>query len=222
VQFGRPSINFLLSLGFKFKEQKRGASFPKGFTLENLQKRHYRIKCREDVGNAEFGPIFEHLVQQLLLSQFRFDVLSGVQIEDEGSGGDYDVLAFQAPHLHYIECKSGAKTGFENILKRHYFLRPALTLVLIDQTLQKTKTLIEGEISDALTKSAFERYPDLKKRKPHFRETAKLISDPGRSFSIYHTTRNVFIACPMDHLDETIRRVLRHFHQVVLQSSYYS
>lgn len=221
MQFGRPIKDFLHSIGFQFTDTDSSPSIPEKYNLERLiTKRHYRISCRGDVGGTKYGEIFEHVVYQLLMRRFRFDVLQRVKIENEGAGGDYDILAFQSPYLHYIECKTGKNIKFQEIIRRHQFLRPSLTLILIDRPKEDMPEIINKEIRPVLTTEAKKKDANLK-WPDDFKYPVELISDTDEGIVLYHTYRNIFIASGED-LDRTIRKTLRYFHQVVSQSSYLS
>lgn len=218
--FGRPAEDFLKSLGFIFSlNNKRAAVVPSGYTIDQLiTNRHHRLKCRENMSPEQYGLLFEKTVEQLLLSSFKFDVLRGVQFHDEGAGGDYDILAFQSPYLHYIECKTTNNIKFKEIFIRHKFLCPSLTLILIDRPKKDVAGVVYGEVEKELTRKAKEKDNNLAQRKD-YKYPIELISDPKASFALYHTYRNIFIASGED-LDTVMRKALRYFHQIVLQSSY--
>jgi hypothetical protein len=220
MHFGHPTEDFLTSLGFRFGPPGAIAGLPDGFTYSKLLERHHRLKCRELVGETAFGPILEGVVSQLLLGTFKYDAINNVRIEDEGSGGDYDVLAFAAPHLLYVECKSGRTLGFKNTLDRHDFLRPALTLILHDVTKQTLEEQSVKEVQRELTERARAADPNVAKM-PAYAYPMHRVSDPERSYALYNTRRNLFIASGED-LEHAVRMTLRHFHQVVQQTSYWS
>lgn len=218
---GRPIKDFLYSIGFQFTESSLSIKMPEGYDIEQLiNSRHHRIGCRDAVGYDNYGGVFEHVVCQLLMKCFRFDILQGVKIEDEGQGGDYDILAFQSPYLHYIECKTGRDIKFQEIFIRHGFLRPALTLILIDRPKKDLSDIVYNEVQPVLTKEAKKKDVNLAGNE-NFKFPINLISGSEEGLALYHTYRNIFIASG-ENLDKVIRKTLRYFHQEVLQSSYLS
>ena len=218
---GRPIEDFLKSLGFVISLNDRGGvGVPHGYTIDQLiDSRHHRLKIRGQLGPEQYGLLFEKVVEQLLLGSFKFDVLRGVQFEDEGMGGDYDVLAFQSPHLHYIECKTTSDIKFKEIFARHKFLRPSLTLILVDRPKRDVADIVSGEINSFFIEDWKKRHPN--KKIDFTKYPIEQISDIEAGFTLYHMRRNVFIASGED-IDKAIRKTLRYFHQVVQQSSYIS
>jgi hypothetical protein len=210
------TADFLSSLGFSICCDSEIIPLPDGFNSEQLRKnRFHRNECRKHVTPEVYGKIFEQVVQEVLISGFRFDVLRDVSIQDEGSGGDFDLLAFQSPHLHSVECKiSKRNIKFEHVLERHHFLRPSMTIVLIDQEAEQVKDIVSNEVQRVLTRYDRSQNAALPADYTH---QVRLIWDNG--FRVYHATRNIFVASGED-LDRAIRRCLRYFHQWVSQTTY--
>jgi hypothetical protein len=219
MQFGHPTQDFLTSIGFHFSQPASLPGLPEGITYSQLLEKHHRIQCRQKVGEAAFGPILEGVIAQLLLGTFKYDAVQGIKIEDEGTGGDYDVLAFTPPHLIYVECKSGNTLGFKNIIARHELLKPALTLIVHDVSKVVLESNSLKEAQKELTKQAIANQPSLASIPTYIYPVTK-ISPEGRSYVLYHMTRNVFLTSGED-LEHAVRMTLRHFHQVVEQSSYW-
>ncbi len=220
MMFGHPTEDFLHSLGFRFKAVDAGPPAPAGLTFQQLLNRHHRIECRKREGADSFGPEFEETVAQLLVGTFRYDVLRRVQIEDEGTGGDYDLLAFSPPHLLYVECKSGEGLGFREIFNRHRFLAPALTLILHDVSKDRLRALVEQEVRPILTAHVKEGDPNVTKLQDYSYPVEE-VSESGSAFVLIHTFRNIYLASGED-LERAVQRTLRHFHQVVQQTGYWS
>lgn len=218
--FGQPTSDFLRSIGFRFSSVASGVAAPAGYTFEKLLTRHHRIECRKTVGAEAFGPVFEEIIAQLLLGTFRYDILRKVKIEDEGTGGDYDLLAFNSPYLLYVECKSGNSFGFREVFERHQFLAPALTLILQDVSKDKLRELVKAEVQPVLTEHVKKGDPNIMKL-PDYSYPIEELSKPGEAHLLMHTFRNIYLTSGED-VERSIQRSLRHFHQVVQQTGYWS
>lgn len=214
-----PPEQFLKSVGFDFESSCTYPAYPPGFEYDKLLNRHHRIECRKQIPSDKYGDIFEGIVFELLYKNFEYDLLRKVKIKDEGSGGDYDIIAFSSPYLLYVECKTSSNISFQNILNRHSFLCPGLTLILIDQPKVIVKEIINKEVQPALTQKAISEDMTLKQN-PDFQYPIKIISDEKEAIILFHTHRNIFIASGED-LEKVIKRTLRYFHQVVQQTSYW-
>lgn len=218
---GRPAADFLKSIGFKFSTAESASSPHPGYSIDELiDSRHHRMTFRQQLGPTGYGVTFETIVEQLLLSRFNFDVLRGVKIEEEGTGGDYDLLAFQSPYLHYIECKTGQGKNFNEIFARHQFLAPSSTIIVSDESKEVVRRFVFEEVQPVLTAWSKEKDQNLAKREG-YKYAIEEISPSGSSDVIFHTCRNIFVASG-EELDRAFRRVLRYLHQVVFQSSYWA
>ena len=189
---GEPAKDFLNSMGFVFTDNPKPISPPPAFTPDQLiNSRYHRNECRKCMSRTDYGYLFEYLAQQVLIRDFKFDVLRGVKIREEGEGGDFDVLAFQSPYLHYIECKTGIDIGFSNIQKRRDFLRPASALVIIDQGKEKVVEIVR-QIEEESVRTSTQIHSEC--------------------FLLFNIDWNIYIASGED-IRRAIRRTLRHFHQ---------
>jgi hypothetical protein len=209
MQFGNPLEDFLRSLGLEIGLGQAQSEIPQGYNMDDLiDDCSYRIKLLREIGSAKFGYAFEEIVSQLLISQFRFCLLRNVSILNEGPGGDYDMLAFQSPYLHYIECKATDKIDFKNILKRHQFLHPTMTLILIHLKKTDVESIIRTEVEHVLSDPQFmiERGYAL----PH--QIERIAQRP----LVYRVRGNIFISSDED-LRKAITIALRYLHQYVLQ-----
>ncbi len=95
------------------------------------------LRLTRDVDNI--GPSLEHYVAQLCSwADLRGHAEWGVKLAGlPRAGGDYDVLAWLAPTLLYVECKAKhqeqvAEEELRQFLQRHVELAPDLSVLLVD------------------------------------------------------------------------------------------
>jgi hypothetical protein len=92
---------------------------------------------RRPAGVDNIGPLLEWYVHHLCETELDGSAAWSVEVEDLAVGGDFDVLAWLAPALVYIEVKSG-KAGndtvreLQHFLQRYIELRPDIAVLLID------------------------------------------------------------------------------------------
>jgi hypothetical protein len=145
------------------------------------------------------------------------------RIEGEGEGGDYDVLALNDAHeLFYFECKSGSvlkKADFENFFKRHQFLRPAMSVMVFDETRSVVKEKLRL-MRQVLTDDARRGDPVVAQTPDYQYSDFKPIPAPDREYA-YHINRNLFF-CSGEKISRAIAHCLRYYEGVVKQSSYWS
>lgn len=123
---------YLKQNGYKFKSEDE---FPSVARLQDQYNFHKRIELKKKIEN--YPRYFELLVKELMVSEFDFSALSNVKIQNEGNGGDFDVLAINSTgELVYLECKTGTRVTqktFRDFYTRHLFLRPSLSIIVFDQ-----------------------------------------------------------------------------------------
>jgi hypothetical protein len=73
---------------------------------------------------------------------------------------------------------------------------------------------------DYLTKYDVERQPELLERDTQYPRPVECLTEDDEGLVIFQLERSLFLASDED-LDKAIRRTLRHFHQKVLQRSYF-
>jgi hypothetical protein len=216
---GRPIVNFLTSIGFEFETTRMVHELSGDHTIDQLiHNRFFRNETRKTMPPDKYGILFEYIVEQMLQSRFTFDTLRDVKILGEGSGGDYDVLGFQSPHLIYLECKTGKSLDFANIFQRHSFLRPALTIILIDQEKEFVENRMIQEVQPYLSRRAVRTHTALPET---YKQPYEVITNDQRAYKVFATQRNVFLASGED-LQAAVHMCMRYFHQVVSQTSFYS
>jgi len=184
-------------------------------------RRHRRIQERAHLGE-EYGPFFERFVAQLLRYDFGMTVGVNYQIQREGGGGDYDVLALNdARELFYFECKSGAhvtKRDFQNFYRRVKFLNPAAVIMVFDETKANMLVMIE-RMRQVLTDETKSANPtaanDPNYQYPDFTPIPSADRDYG-----YHIRRNLFFISG-ENIPRAIAHCIRYYDGIVKQSSYW-
>jgi hypothetical protein len=209
---------YLKQNGFRFIREKGHDSISEA---QGLYSYHKRIKYKKD--NPEVYPkLFELILKDLMINKFGFEAENGVKITDEGSGGDYDVLAVN--HLNemvYIECKTGKnikKRDMEEFYKRHLFLKPSLSIVVFDQAKKDVEKYL-ALMRSVLTDDSKRRDKTIAKMKEYQYPNYDIIPEPEREFA-YHMDRNLFF-CSGEDIERAVAHCLRYFNGVVKQSSYW-
>jgi hypothetical protein len=86
---------------------------------------------------SDLGASLEEYVAYLCEQELRGRAKWGVELKGLPSGGDFDVLAWLAPNLVYVECKSGNSqkinaSQLRNFVLRHRELGADLSILLVD------------------------------------------------------------------------------------------
>ncbi len=104
---------------------------------ERLPRNRYRLVFPA----ATFGGTLEWYVSRELARKYGFDVATGVKLHVPGVGGDLDVIAAAEGKLIYLELKSSPPKNLSvaevgAFLDRVYFLRPDVTVFVVDTALR--------------------------------------------------------------------------------------
>jgi hypothetical protein len=96
---------------------------------------------------SSFGGVLEWYVGRELARRFGFDVITGVKLHVPGVGGDLDVVAAAEGKLVYLELKSSpprnlAQKDVGAFCDRLYFLRPDLSLFVVDTALRLSDKIL--------------------------------------------------------------------------------
>jgi hypothetical protein len=181
---------YLKQNGFRFMLNKDRDSISKAQRLYNY---HKRIEYKRD--NPESYPkLFEVILKSIMIDKFEFEAENGVKITNEGSGGDYDVLAVNnLNELVYVECKTGKnikQSDMEEFYKRHLFLKPSFSIVVFDQNKKNIDRYL-ALMRAVLTDYSKRRDKTIAKVKEYQYPNYDIIPDPKREFA-YHMNRNLF------------------------------
>jgi len=201
---------FLLQRGFEFR------AAPKRFYMPNyreLKSSTIRQQLKSSLGADMYGYEFEKYCASLAENELFWDTRLNVKLLNEGSGGDYDVLALSGASndLIYIEAKTGHQldeADFKNILKRHNFLRPAFTIIVVDLS----KQYVRAKRDDFINAVASDYQPA--------HSPAVAIIKEGKSL-IISAHRNIFLVSNED-IQQALSLCMRYYDGVIRQTSYYS
>ncbi|MFA5507080.1 MAG: hypothetical protein WC423_16745 [Vulcanimicrobiota bacterium] len=177
--------------------------------FENLRSSQYRQQKRVEfqAENADYN-LYSRTIEALVgyLCVMHLGALSaeyGVRLENAPDGGDFDCLANFNNQLVFFEVKSGSlrnltKDDAQNFLRRHEFLAPDISVMLVDYNglkpqavadLFKSRKLFAGHLSEIL----------------HVHEKPK--------FNIYGIQHNIFVVDVVKgDLLRNVREVLK-FHR---------
>jgi len=185
-------------------------------------RRHARLQERSRLGDG-YGHFFERFVGEVLRYDFGMTVGVNYQIQREGGGGDYDVLALNdARELFYFECKSGAnvsKRDFQNFYRRCKFLNPAAAVMVFDESKANVLKMIERmrqvliDEEKIINPAAFRLDPDF--QYPDFTR----IPSPDKDYC-YQIRRNLFFSSG-ENIPRAIAHCIRYYDGVVKQRSYW-
>jgi hypothetical protein len=209
---------YLKQNGFKFAKNGDVHSVSK---LQGFYDYHKRIEYKKK--NIESYPqFFELLVKEIMISEFGFNAESGIKIIDEGSGGDFDVLAINnANELVYLECKTGQnikEKDMKEFYSRHLFLKPDISIVVFDQPKKNVYKYL-ALMRTVLTKYAKSIDRTIAKQDDYQYPEHKIIPEEEKEFA-YHMNRNLFF-CSGENIVRGITHCLRHYNGVVKQTSYW-
>jgi hypothetical protein len=208
-------VNYLTQHGFKSSINGTPLVLSRP---QDIYDFHHRIKFKND--NIEnYGTYFELLVKEIMVREFNFEAERGISILKEGPGGDFDVLALNTSReLVYIECKTGKSVSFNEMkefFNRHKFLKPSLSVMVIDQSKRDVKESL-FQMRAVLTDWAKQHDKTLKVdyQYPDF----KMI--PEEEEFAYHMNRNIFF-CSGEGIFRGLSHCFRYYSGVVKQTAYW-
>lgn len=158
------------------------------------------------------GPTLEWYVADLCERELDGSAAWSVQLKGLGKGGDYDVLAWLAPTLLYVELKSShqkqvSDDELKQFLNRSEQLMPDMAILLLDtqEDLAPLLTRLEAAMRPALLASVGPVDPSMLVDFPFVRP---LQSEPSIAYGCYHT----YVVNAKPSILTQLRRCLRHYH----------
>lgn len=209
---------FLRQRGYQFEPQKE-RSCPIA-NIKELNSKHHRIAARKSLG-GKYASFFEILIYEIAKKEFNMTVGLNYKIENEGPGGDYDVLALDsAQRLIYFECKTGSeisKDELRNFYKRHLFLKPALSIVVFDgkSDVIKKALVAMGEIITKKSEKSARASTEVCR---YCYSEYKTIPSRQNTFA-YYMDRNLFFISDKD-ITRGIRHSIRYLDGAISRDGY--
>lgn len=167
------------------------------------------------------GPTLEWYVADLCQRELRGDAAWSVKLEGLPTGGDFDVLAWLAPTLVYIELKSAPPSGITDSELRHFLqrsqeLKPELSILLIDtdDSIDPLVRRTNDLVTPLIKRSSGILEPDWQPAQPFIRPQAQF---DGVGYGL---RRNYFVNSRPKILTK-IRRCLQHFHARVKETGFW-
>lgn len=202
---------YLIQRGYKFKTAPRSEMLP---NYDYFHKHTHRIaKKQEDL--PSYPRFFEKYIESIAAYDFELDTRLNVELLEESTGGDYDVLALNSANdLVYFEAKTGNidTSDLKHFYSRHRFLKPAASILVLDQskaTLLTKLPMMFDVITDANRK--------VDPTAPRF-DVSETIPDPVKEYA-FHVPRNLYFVSA-ENISRGIAHCLRHLDGTVKQSSY--
>jgi len=140
--------NFIDKLKEKWGEKAVKKYFPFIMKYEIITKKNNKyISSYYDIDN--FGDTLEWYIVRILLNEFSTPSISNVKIKGLSTGGDFDIFFLLLGKISYLEVKSSPPNNIsieeiENFIKRVDIIKPAVSILFIDTTLNIKRNIIDN------------------------------------------------------------------------------
>jgi len=166
------------------------------------------------------GPTLEWYVADLCEHELCGNAAWAVRLEGLKVGGDYDVLAWLAPTLVYIECQTSASAAisvedFRQFRRRDRALAPELSIMLIDS---------DDDLADLLARLTDGLCEEVRQHSgigdPAWRPERPFVHPVPHYPGVNWGFRHLYVVTSGESIPTRLRRCLQHYHAEIKRYSF--